>query len=80
MKNSNDNIENRTRDLQVCSVVPQPTAPLRASNYYTGWIQIGEGFVRLVIFLFRTCTEIFFTSKQSLEVAICFGIYVGQSS
>jgi hypothetical protein len=30
MKNSNDTIKNRTRDLPVCSTVPQPTAPLRA--------------------------------------------------
>ena len=30
MKNSNDTIGNRTRDLPACSVVPQPTAPLRA--------------------------------------------------
>jgi len=27
MKNSNDNIGNRTRDLPNCSAVPQPTAP-----------------------------------------------------
>jgi hypothetical protein len=27
MKNSNDTIGNRTRDLSVCSAVPQPTAP-----------------------------------------------------
>jgi hypothetical protein len=26
MKNSNDTIENRTRDLPACSAVPQPTA------------------------------------------------------
>ena len=26
-KNSSDNIGNRTRDLPVCSAVPQPTAP-----------------------------------------------------
>jgi hypothetical protein len=31
MKNSSDNIENRTRDLPVCSAVPQPTAPPRAA-------------------------------------------------
>jgi hypothetical protein len=31
MKNSNDNIGNRTRDLPACSGVPQPTAPPRAS-------------------------------------------------
>ena len=29
MKNSNDNIGNRTRDLPACSAVPQPTAPPR---------------------------------------------------
>ena len=29
MKNSNDTIGNRTRDLQACSAVPQPTAPTR---------------------------------------------------
>ena len=27
MKNSNDTIGNRTRDLRACSAVPQPTAP-----------------------------------------------------
>ena len=30
MKNSNDTIGNRTRDLLTCSAVPQPTAPPRA--------------------------------------------------
>ena len=30
MKNSNDTIGNRTRDLPACSVVPQPIAPPRA--------------------------------------------------
>ena len=29
MKNSNDTIGNGTRDLPVCSAVPQPTAPAR---------------------------------------------------
>ena len=27
MKNSNDNIGNRTRDLPACGAVPQPTVP-----------------------------------------------------
>jgi hypothetical protein len=27
MKNSNDTVGNRTRDLPACSAVPQPTAP-----------------------------------------------------
>jgi hypothetical protein len=31
-KNSSDTIGNRTRDVPVCSVVPQPTAPPRAPN------------------------------------------------
>ena len=30
LKNSNDTIGNRTRDLPTCSAVPQPTAPTRA--------------------------------------------------
>jgi hypothetical protein len=34
MKNSNDTIENRIRDLPACSVVPQPTAPPRAPPAY----------------------------------------------
>ena len=34
MKNSNDTIGNRTRDLQTCSAVPQPTALLRAPTYH----------------------------------------------
>jgi hypothetical protein len=32
MKNSNDTIGNRTRDLPTCSAVPQPTAPPAARN------------------------------------------------
>jgi hypothetical protein len=36
MKNSNDTIGNRTRDLQVCSAVPQPTAPPRTKLHRRG--------------------------------------------
>ena len=32
MKNSNDPIGNRTRNLPACSAVPQPTVSLRASS------------------------------------------------
>ena len=35
MKNSNDTIGNRTRDLLTCSAVPQPTAPPRSPH--KGW-------------------------------------------
>jgi hypothetical protein len=34
MKNSNDTIGNRARDLLTCSAVPQPTAPPRTPNYH----------------------------------------------
>jgi hypothetical protein len=34
MKNSNDTIGNRTRDLPACSAVPQPTAPPRSKDIY----------------------------------------------
>jgi hypothetical protein len=36
MKNPNDIIGNRTRDLPACSAVPQPTAPPRAPPYIAG--------------------------------------------
>ena len=32
MKNSDDTIANRTRDLPACSAVPQPTAQPRATD------------------------------------------------
>jgi len=34
MKNSNDTIGNRTRDLQTCSSVSQPTAPPRSPRMF----------------------------------------------
>jgi hypothetical protein len=39
-KNSNDTIGNRTRDLPICSVVPQPTSPPRAPIYIYIYIYI----------------------------------------
>ena len=36
MKNSNDASEDRTRDLLVCSAVPQPTAPPCATIHIQG--------------------------------------------
>jgi hypothetical protein len=35
MKNCNDTIGNRTRNLPACSTVPQPTAPLRTLSVYS---------------------------------------------
>ena len=43
MKNSNDTIGNRTRDLPACRAVPQPTAPPRAPrNSYTQVLMSGR--------------------------------------
>ena len=42
MKNSDDTIGDRTRNLPTCSAVPQPTAPTRALQYgidYQGVLQ-----------------------------------------
>jgi hypothetical protein len=33
LKNSNDTIGNRTRDISACSAVPQPTGPLPLALY-----------------------------------------------
>jgi hypothetical protein len=42
MKNSNDTIGNRTRDLPACSAVPQPTATPRASIFYSTWEKLQQ--------------------------------------
>jgi hypothetical protein len=38
IKNLNDPIGNRTRDLPACSVVPQPTAPPPTPTYIVGYL------------------------------------------
>jgi len=40
MKNSNDTIGNRTQDLPVCSVVPEPNAPPRAPCLKKNWSEV----------------------------------------
>ena len=40
MKNSDDTIGNRTRDLRTCSSVPQPTAPLLTPGICTVHLNI----------------------------------------
>ena len=39
MKNSNDTIGNRTRDLPACRAVPQPTASPRAPSWFVLFIK-----------------------------------------
>jgi len=43
MKNSNDTIGNRTRDLPTFSAVPQPTAPPRAPYSLVGKYNLFDG-------------------------------------
>ena len=55
MKNSNDIIWNRTRDLLACIAVPQPTAPPRAQIVIVFWIKLpcflaGAWTVRVLVF------------------------------
>jgi hypothetical protein len=40
MKNSNDTIGNRTRDLPACSSVPQPTATRAVTNKYRKFLSL----------------------------------------
>jgi hypothetical protein len=42
MKNSNDTVGNRTRDLLACSAVPQPTAPPRPPQLTNIFTNIGD--------------------------------------
>ena len=55
MKNSNDTIGNRTRDLLACSAVPQPTAPPRAPTYkvYLNLIKNIKVYVKFEILLVK---------------------------
>jgi len=54
MINSNDTIGNRTRDLQACSGVPQPTEPTRAPK----WIDLGENGVVILKWKGVQCTHL----------------------
>jgi len=63
MKNSNDPIRNRIRDLRCCSATPQPTASLRAlyNNYCNRMILANcdiiislDNYVKLISNSFRT--------------------------
>jgi hypothetical protein len=49
IKNSNDTIGNRTRDLPACSAVPQPNAPPRVEPHYQ---HIHEQRIFRIIFFF----------------------------
>ena len=54
MKNYSDPVENRTRDLQVCSAVSQPNAPPRGPNKTMHYLEYNIG-LRALCF---SCPEI----------------------
>ena len=72
IKNSNDAMRNRTRDLPTCGAVPQPTVPLRAPPE-------GENVLRKRLYtaLFRTLFNITVTRKCfSLINTDCNAVYI----
>ena len=67
MKNSNDTIGNRTRDLRNCSAVPQPTA-LRRAPYH---IVVHDRNIKKQCT--RRSTVSTFTSAEALKSAVLVG-------
>jgi hypothetical protein len=58
LKNSSDSIRNRTRDLPVCSTVPQPTAPPRTPSLLALWFKTARCQTHFVLLL---CSGSFWT-------------------
>jgi hypothetical protein len=48
VKNSSDTIGNRTRDVPVCSAVPQPTAPPRAPFCHSVVMKIYKPKIKII--------------------------------
>ena len=74
MKNSNDTIRNRTRDLPTFSAVPQPTALPRASTTTSTTTNTTTVIIIIIIIIYHTSTLIadkaflHSTSNIALEV------------
>jgi hypothetical protein len=68
MKNSNDTIGNRTRDLPVCSAVPQLTALRRAPLKLTAMTKILETCIGSSMIL-RRVTSLELISLQTIKVS-----------
>ena len=64
MKNSNDTIGNRTRDIPACSAVPEPTAPPRAPTQHT--VMAPKSQLYYSILLYRS-TVLNFTQEQATK-------------
>jgi hypothetical protein len=67
MKNSNDTIGNRTRDLPACGVVFQPTAPPRAPFVYSR----NTIFFRITFFISNILCVLDKTHDVILERFLC---------
>jgi hypothetical protein len=69
MKNSNDTIGNRTRDLPSCSAVLQPTAPPRAPIFSQRLFKILMN--PLLEVNIQECTTFHLTYLKELELEHC---------
>ena len=81
MKNSNDTIGNRTRDLPACSAVPQPTAPPRApiniiytKNIVVLWLTLIYIYIYTLVVLFQFYSQMWLDAKFESK----FGISTSQ--
>ena len=76
MKNSNDTIGNRTRDLPVCSVVPQTTSPCTSTSEipFVGSGQQASSNIlklpRIVVNMFTVCVHSVFMSSSVQHVRV----------
>ena len=74
MKNCNDTIGNRTRDLPACSTVPQPAAPPIAPTDFavTFYKCMGHVFLNYCFLLRGACSDRVIISRCSLvQVKVC---------
>jgi hypothetical protein len=70
MKNSSDTIRNRTRDLPVCSTVPQPTAPPRIPVYCSIATQMSSSISQANL---KSCnTQIIISIATATRLTVCF--------
>ena len=68
MKNSNDKIGNRTRDLPNCSAVPQPTAPPHAPESRGASVNFKN--TVLLLYKYSSC-QIFAASSLKRRISTC---------
>jgi hypothetical protein len=85
MKNLNNTIGNRTRDLPSCSTMPQPTAPLRTPNFcllllkmnYTSYSPLGYLIHLILVFHKflepeRSFTSIMYIDRCNFDCRLSF--------